>query len=119
MLRHSPWLALLHLVVLEGVQAAGVLEGGARGDGGGTVAGEREEVARDPGARAAYVSSRRVSSLPQVPRLTPLPHSHHALVVATPCLCAPGRRMATERAQESPPPIPSAWASVQIRRGRP
>jgi hypothetical protein len=27
------------------VQAAGVLEGGARGDGGGTVAGEREEVA--------------------------------------------------------------------------
>jgi hypothetical protein len=35
-------LALGHLGVREGVQAAGVLEGGARGDGGGTVAGERE-----------------------------------------------------------------------------
>jgi hypothetical protein len=59
-------LALLHLGVLEGVQAAGVLEGGARGDGGGTVAGEREGVARDPGAGAVSVSSRRVSFLPQV-----------------------------------------------------
>jgi hypothetical protein len=28
------------------VHAAGVLEGGARGDGGGAVAGEREELAR-------------------------------------------------------------------------
>jgi hypothetical protein len=57
MIRHS---------VREGVHAAGVLEGGARGDGGGAVAGEREEVARDPGAGAVSVSSRRVRSLEQV-----------------------------------------------------
>jgi hypothetical protein len=67
-LYHDPplGLALLHLGVCEGVHAAGVLEGGARRDGGGAVAGEREEVARDPGARAVSVSSRRVRSLPQV-----------------------------------------------------
>jgi hypothetical protein len=56
-------LALLHRSILEGVHAAGVLEGGARGDGGGTVAGEREEVARDPGAGAVSVSIRRVCAL--------------------------------------------------------
>jgi hypothetical protein len=33
------------------VHAAGVLEGGARRDGGGTVAGERVGVARDPARR--------------------------------------------------------------------
>jgi hypothetical protein len=67
-LHHEPplALALLHLGVLEGVQAAGVLDGGARGDGGGTVAGERVGVARDPGAGAASVSSHRVRCRPQV-----------------------------------------------------
>jgi hypothetical protein len=51
-LHHEPplALALLHLGVLEGVQAAGVLEGGARGDGGGTVAGENSAPARSPSA---------------------------------------------------------------------
>jgi hypothetical protein len=57
MIRQLAALAFLHLGVLEGVQAAGVLEGGARGDGGGTAAGERKEVARDPGAGAASVSA--------------------------------------------------------------
>ena len=66
MIRQLAALAFLHLGVLEGVQAAGVLEGGARRDGGGTVAGEREEVARDPGAGAVSVSIRRVRSLEQV-----------------------------------------------------
>jgi hypothetical protein len=56
-LHHGPPLALLHLGVREGVQAAGVLEGGARGDGGGAVAGEQEEEARDPGAGAAWPTS--------------------------------------------------------------
>jgi hypothetical protein len=64
MIRHSPWLTLHHIGVLEAVQAAGVLEGGARGDGGGTVAGERVGVARELGAGAGVsVSSRRVSCL--------------------------------------------------------
>jgi hypothetical protein len=40
--------------------------GGARGDGGGTAGGEREGVARDPGAGAAYVSSMRVRCRQQV-----------------------------------------------------
>jgi hypothetical protein len=38
------------------VHAAGVLEGGARRDGGGTVAGERVGVARDPGAGVVKMS---------------------------------------------------------------
>ena len=40
--QHDPILALAlhHIGAIEAVQAAGVLEGGARGDGGGTVAGE-------------------------------------------------------------------------------
>jgi hypothetical protein len=52
-LHHDPPLALTphHLGVREGVHAAGVLEGGARRDGGGTVAGERVGVARDPARR--------------------------------------------------------------------
>jgi hypothetical protein len=67
-LHHEPplALALLHPSAIEGVQAAGFLEGGARGDGGGTVAGEQEEVARDPSAGAASVSSRRVRCRQQV-----------------------------------------------------
>jgi hypothetical protein len=59
-------LVLLHLGVLEGVQAAGVLEGGARGDGGGVVAGELVGVARELGAGAVSVSSKSVSFLPQL-----------------------------------------------------
>jgi hypothetical protein len=58
-LHHEPPLALAlgHLGVLEGVQAAGALEGGARGDGGGTAAGEREGVARELGAAARPTSA--------------------------------------------------------------
>jgi hypothetical protein len=51
-LHHDPQLvpALHHIGVLEAVQAARVLEGGARGDGGDTVAGELVGVARENNA---------------------------------------------------------------------
>jgi hypothetical protein len=67
-LYHDPQLvlALHHIGVLEAVQAAGVLGGGARGDGGGTVAGELVGVAPELGGGAVIVSNCRVSCLPQV-----------------------------------------------------
>jgi hypothetical protein len=63
---------MLHLGVLEGAKAAVVLDGGTRGDGGGTVAGEREGAARASGAGAVSVSTRRVRCLEQVAGLQKL-----------------------------------------------
>ena len=66
MIRYSVWPFSILASAKVCMQQAFSRARGARGDGGGAVAGEREEVARDPGAGAVSVSSRRVRSLEQV-----------------------------------------------------